>query len=90
MRALRHGSAEGGSAAVREAAGRANEAAVLRADILQRDKQAKALAVSAEAQRTVEKRDKRRSRVDVLVFVTSAVVFIQAIAMSVYFVLGKL
>ena len=46
--------------------------------------------VSAEAQRTVEKRDKRRSRIDFLVFVTSAVVFTQAVAMSVYFVLGKL
>lgn len=46
--------------------------------------------VSAEAQRVVDKRDKRRSRVDMLVFFTSAVVFIQAIAMSVYFILGRL
>lgn len=46
--------------------------------------------VSAEAQRVVDKRDKRRSRVDMLVFFTSAVVFTQAVAIGVYFILGRL
>ena len=46
--------------------------------------------VSAEAQRVVEKREKRRSRIDMLVFFTSAVVFTQAIAIGVYFILGRL
>ena len=46
--------------------------------------------VSAEAQRVVEKREKRRSRIDFLVFFTSAVVFTQAIAIGVYFILGRL
>ena len=45
--------------------------------------------VSAEAQRVVEKREKRRSRIDFLVFFTSAVVFTQAIAIGVYFILGR-